>query len=410
MAELDWHEIKSHFNSLLAADDLHDRWYARLQAWMERSKALASRAGALDTHMDHADNPLRLEGEVTSKLDQLQQLSDEQSTLNSQFASVEKMLDSEAKQLRKKLDSENQQIASIIAERAQDPDLIEIVSLELVNWAANRSWQRVADFSEVSDRLLRAATSDRGEVLSAVNLNLRVSSQPTFQVSELQASGMFSSASGAIPYHVVSHCRQLPQATLPMHWTGWARFEFQLSDSRMQLLVDQRPQQAGVCKIQVVEQPAATLDSPPLHRLVLASDGHSLEGRFSLLSGDLQAAFGIQDESEIELAVSGSWKQPEFQPTAELPAWLRELAISKIDDSFARAREIVQNELQQSFEMRINKLHTLVAVVVRDGATASAAHQQQIAAVMTRMQQQWDVSQGIEFARRPATPEPDITR
>ncbi|MEZ6135461.1 MAG: hypothetical protein R3C53_11185 [Pirellulaceae bacterium] len=406
VATLDWNQIKDHFSSLLAAEDLTQSWSERISRWVARSQEIADEAETLRKEVQDLDNPLRFEEVVRQKIARLQQLSNEQAVLCDQFGGIEKLLQSETEQLHEKLNAEQRAIEDRFEAECENPALTNEIALDLLLSEARSVWQGLRCYAEVGDRLVRSAAPPR---TIQNEFNVRANHRPLVDLQDIDVEGLFMYDNRHVPFQLTTHYHESLNSFYASQQGGLWQLAFQPDLAKVAVTVCNRISQPNVNDLQLsvaTSQTSASfsgeqsVEEYPV-QVVLATDGNTLCGQLDLLPSDLLRAFEVASQNSLQLSVGGTWNQPEFGTEQPLPPWLMALARRKIEAALTEARMVAASELKTQFAERLAKLDRVATSTVQAGLQSATAHREQTLGTLAQFQRQLEETAGVEFARRP---------
>jgi hypothetical protein len=405
LAEIDWREIGSHFNSLLSNSETSEAWQTRLKKWLFRSNQIADEATELEKKIEYFDNPLRIEDEIAAYLRHLQGLSREHAVLMEQIDGLRKLLDTRVTQMREKLQEGNQLIEQNATALCENPDALASVAQDLLQEAAAKHWNKTSEFAEVADRLARATCDAANVPRAANNVNVRMVKNPLIAFSDLEAHGSFAYGSLETPFDLQGEleCSQLDAHRSVM--TCLLNMNFATPDSDLSVQVCNRTNQPSITDIQLTRETELESQLGVMHEVapfvMLASAGDRLEGSLTIASKDLELKFDIDPSSMVQMRVAGNWQTPEFELEGSLPSWLLDAARKCIETEIFEAQVAAQQEMQAAFDAHLASNQNVIETSIRSGEEIVQQHQDVLATATAKLQQRLNEAQGVEFARRP---------
>lgn len=421
---LDWQQLTREFTTFLADDDLPRTWHERMERWIARSQQAAQRATSLEASTTSLANPLRLESEQQLQLQQLAGLLQEQLQVSQQFTSLEQLVTATIRRVEERMEQDVERSMQVVEQQTADPSLVTAIAAEMVRDAAESVWADIREYAEVAERVARAqvgpgsleqASTERTST-EQWNIDVRSVQTPAMAMSEVLAEGIFNHGQRQTPFQLLGEYRAAQQADYRYQHKSMWHIVFNEPTHCHSVFVAQRHNLATInsatinsatissATINDLQLSSAVDEQPAWNRLVLASDGTTLDGEFTLLPQDWSELFEAVPHDPISVKITGDWRQAAFEVIDPLPEWLREAARQKIEVELLRTHGKLVAELETQATQRLAELRG-VQSELESLALQNGRHGTQIAAIEAKLQSHFlelnrSASGDVEYARR----------
>jgi len=416
---LDWQQLTREFMTFLADDDLPRTWHERMERWIARSQQAAQQALSLEASTTSLANPLRLESEQQLKLQQLAGVLQEQLQVSQQFASLEQLVAATIRRVEERMEQDVERSMQVVEQQTADPGLVTAIAAEMVRDAAHRAWAEVRGFAEVAERVARAQVgpgsleqaSTKQASTEQWNIDVRSLQTPAMAISEVRADGIFNHGQRQTPFQLLGEYQAAQQADYRYQHKSMWHIIFNEPTHCHSVFVAQRHGSATInsatinsATINDLQLSSAVAEQPAWNRLVLASDGATLDGEFTLLPQDWSELFEAAPHDPISVKITGDWRQAAFEVIDPLPEWLREAARQKIEVELLRTHGKLVAELETQATQRLTELRG-VQSELQSLALQNGRHGTQIATIEAKLQSHFlelnrSAKGDVEYARR----------
>ncbi len=396
---LDWQQLTREFMTFLADDDLPRTWHERMERWLARSQQAAQRAASLEASTTSLANPLRLESEQQLQLQQLAGLLQEQLQVSQQFTSLEQLVAATIRRIEERMELDVERSMQVVEQQTADPGLVTAIAAEMVRDAAKRVWADIREYAEVGEQVARAQVGTRSSTSGSIDV--RSLQTPTIAMSEVLAGGIFNHGQRQTPFQLLGEYHATQQADYRyQHKSEW-HINFDAQTGFHSLIVTQRHGSESINDLQLS---SALAEESAWNRLVLASDGETLAGEFTLLPQDWSELFEDAPHEPISVEITGDWREAVVEVIDPLPEWLLEAARQKIEVELLTAHGKLVSELESQATQRLAELRS-VQSQLESLADQNDQYGTQIAAIEAKIQAHFlelnrSASGSVEYARR----------
>ncbi len=433
VVSLDWEDVRRHVQSLLAARETHQTWSERIGRWVTRSQEILTHIQSLEEASDHS-NPLRHEQQLVASLEKVQELSQEQSVLASQFDGIQKLLQSECAHLEQKFESE---WAELEKSAMTDESEMSVAHDTLLD-VARQYWLLIADYGEISTGMASAWPRYRSQPAYDRDILVSDRQRSLVDLEELTVQGVFQHGDRQTPFGLVADCAiwqdPVTEPTTPQQQSQ-SRWEYRFVD--IDYLIHTHVQKPAESPRRIDIEAWLSLnprtdvspsDLPPLPGAPQPADmddateptrivelqGNLQDGQLTLRMSlsptilepmitdlDSLGEFDIPaDEEPLRVSVAGAWQQPEFD-VDQVPSWFQEVIETQLRSLRQTKHADLQRQAREEFSSQLSKLRALVSQSAEEGSLAASRQQEQTLAVSERLQAALDRIRGTAFARRP---------
>ncbi len=437
-----WSDLRSELDKSVASDHFIHECGLIVDQWLTNREKLSVQAQTLLDGQHSLDNPLRNQEEIEHRLQQLDQLFEQQQQLRTQFTSIEERIANKLQQVGELYDEQRRQWDNPALDPGPLNDQVDPLSLEggdkqlavspvervaisLIEKAGRQVFDQFMSFPEVADLLCRSATDGRPHDHSR---NYRPEGQPILSMDDLSASGIFRCDSTTTPFWFLSQCKVTHRAKSQL--TTQAEFRFQFDQPpysiRLRIAHDSPDQPFNEIAIELASydkptQPskwgqlnAIEVDSP---QWILTTNGDDISGSLKLdkrlmnfladdatsLSKSITDAIESEGSSvAVELTLSGSWQSPTLSVASDqVPDWLK----SAIEAGLKQWRQEVSRQtiakIEQYFDTQLNHLDEALGELLDRTQQSVSKFDTSMVAVRNELNRQLENIGKTEFARSP---------
>ena len=435
MALPTWNDVSSLFDSLVIADELRQDWLSRIDGWISKSQKLAESSQRIVDDVVRSVNPLRGEGDLRNRLEQLAECSRLQLELTRQFEGLEKLMAAESSRLNDKHAQENELLRSHVQDtiEAKRREFLEhVIDCGLQDvWQSKLVWLDLADSVAVALQPADLPTYDVD--MRRVRPEIAILGFP-----DISASGKLFIADQSFPLEVQGNYSLYTSGAKRSCTSEW-QMDCETASSRLKLEVvcngEENRIQLEELALQAIEPEAGQSHRLLQTHVVAAQNGLSgvisigPAGMYRVLSEgqlDKSQPLGvnwrdlIQSASEeamhlsqgspansdlqnIQARILGTWRKPGFELCGPIPEWLESVVDRCLSEAIRDTNELLGQKLETEYSNRLQRLQE-EAILAAANAKRSCSDAQGLVQVQSKRIELalTEVAEDQVFARQPS--------
>lgn len=425
LSSITWDQLKEHFTSLLAADDLAPSLDGRIETWLQASDEILRRLREIESDTFDRDNPLRYENDVQERLAQIEQLRLEQEKLVKHFEFARSTLEAEVKLLEEQaLEKADDFEKQAFAAAAIEADMQGMAN-EILTSSGHAAWNRFADYCEVASRMAEIKLQQQ---TPPWNKNIRRQHAPLVDLPSIKVAGHFERGLAEVPFSVQGSYSSIDGVTLDHTSWDYTFFEqtrtIQLdlcmdcpNTQSLTLLATQEQNVVGRFLSKTGDSSGQTvLDGDisvsngelsgqvKVYRQALAT-GPIAGGRNLAKVGDRQmqilakAMRQHDEDAYIVYDVSGTWRSPLLEPTQPAELWLIDQIRESIRPNLQQAVADATLRLNNEVRSRLARLKHTAQLAASGSTSITEQHRNPLFAARKRLQASLDENNGSIIRR-----------
>jgi hypothetical protein len=381
-SELEWNDLRQHFDGVLKLNSFANHCDAQVEGWVKNTAKIASDAQLLSTDSDHLENPLRGDAEIQSRLTKLDQLIAQDKALRSNIAE----LDSAVQAKLEEIDTQFDVHIGMVKEKAQQirKDSKQQVAQELLEQAGGRILSQFKAYPEIADLLCRASIRKNG---FGTDEDYRTPGRDVFNLSNLMATGVFVADDSRSPFRMQTECMLTTKEPFGRIARASFRYQFDVRPFTVKLVASSRLEQPEIVDLQIeiepLEQPAVDLSlqmQPDVHigaaQWIIGSNGQSIAGELCIdrsllpflaegnpaMTTALARHLATADKqgqtlADIVLEIGGTWDSPTWKINCtELPQWLEATIDAQLEQQIRDNEQQLVARLEKHVAAEIDRL------------------------------------------------------
>jgi hypothetical protein len=422
--ELEWNDLRQHFDGLLKLDDFSAKCNNRIDAWVIGTEKIVSDAKLLGLTEDILENPLRDDSDLQSRLDGVEQLVSKEAALRNEMSSIDLLVKSKLDQIGDQFKSHSgliQQKAHAFKEESKQQYVAEALEQ-----AGGRILSQFKSFGEVADLLCRASTLNNGFVASE---NYRAPGREVLHLEQLMATGVFAYADDKFPFRMQSQCSLTSKSPFGSVARANFRYQFDVRPFTVKLVSSSRVEQPDIVDLQMqilpLKEPAIDMSvktQPEIDlgsaQWVIGSNGQTIAGELYVdqtlipIVLERNAAWTKAAAKQLEAAegngqaldgfvfeIGGTWNSPTWKVSGPAPAWLESAIDGQLEQQVLENEKQLVAKLEEHVGAEIDKLGNLLSQRLDLAHKKTEGQAQTLVAIRNSIKEKLNSVSNTEFAR-----------